>query len=48
MAGSGVLTVEQVAEALTGALDPRYHKMIPANVQALEAGARFVSEQKAA
>ncbi|MFH2125216.1 MAG: 2-oxoacid:acceptor oxidoreductase family protein [Pseudomonadota bacterium] len=46
--GSGVLTVQQLAEALTGALDPRYHKMIPANVQALEAGARFVSEQKAA
>jgi 2-oxoglutarate ferredoxin oxidoreductase subunit gamma len=46
--GSGVLTVKQVADALSGALDPRYHKMIPANVEALEAGARYVSEQKAA
>ncbi|MBU1450663.1 MAG: 2-oxoacid:acceptor oxidoreductase family protein [Proteobacteria bacterium] len=46
--GGGMLTIQQVADALSGALDPRYHKMIPANVEALKAGARFISEQKAA
>lgn len=46
--GSGVLTIEQVVKALPDALDPRYHKMIPANTEALEAGARFIAEAKAA
>jgi 2-oxoglutarate ferredoxin oxidoreductase subunit gamma len=48
VAASGVLSVKQVVAALPDALDPRYHKMIPANTEALEAGARFISEQKAA
>ena len=46
--GSGVLSIEQVAQALPEALDPRYHKMIPANVEALNVGARFIQGKKAA
>ena len=48
VAGSGVLSVDQVAAALPDALDARYHKMIPANIEALNAGAQFAAEQKAA
>lgn len=40
---SGVLSVEQVVKSLPQALDPRYHKMIPANSAALRLGAQFVS-----
>lgn len=39
---SGVLDVEQIVKVLPKALDPRYHKMIPANSQALRQGAEFV------
>ncbi|NPA24543.1 MAG: 2-oxoacid:ferredoxin oxidoreductase subunit gamma [Deltaproteobacteria bacterium] len=40
---SGVVSVSAVAEALEDALNPKYHKMIPANRQAIEAGAEAVS-----
>jgi len=40
---SGVLDVKAVVKALPKALDPRYHKMIPANHQALLKGAEFVA-----
>ena len=39
---SGVLDVERIVKVLPKALDPRYHKMIPANSQALRQGAEFV------
>ncbi len=41
---SGVVGVEHVVEALPEALDPRYHKMIPANSAALRRGAQFALE----
>jgi 2-oxoglutarate ferredoxin oxidoreductase subunit gamma len=48
VSGSGVLSIEQVIKALPDALDPRYHKMIPANSEALKAGAEFIAGKKAA
>ncbi len=40
---SGVVSVAAVTEALEDALNPKYHKMIPANRKAIEAGAEAVS-----
>ena len=40
---SGVLEVQAVIKSLPKALDQRYHKMIPANRQALLKGAEFVA-----
>lgn len=42
---SGVITVKQVIKALPEALDPRYHKMIPINTQALQRGAAFAAQE---
>ncbi|MCK5681924.1 2-oxoacid:acceptor oxidoreductase family protein, partial [bacterium] len=39
---SGVVAVESVSVALKDALNPKYHKMIPANQKAIEAGAAAV------
>ncbi len=39
---SGVVAVGSVVAALKHALNPKYHKMIPANQKALEAGAAAV------
>lgn len=41
---SGVVALDSVKKALYPALDPRYHKMININTEALERGARFVRE----
>ena len=43
VAKTGVVAVESVCEALGDALNPKYHKMIPANRQAIEAGAAAVA-----
>ncbi|MFZ5587536.1 MAG: 2-oxoacid:acceptor oxidoreductase family protein [Thermodesulfobacteriota bacterium] len=45
---SGVVGIKDVIRCLPGALDARYHKMIPVNQAALERGARFAIEQRAA
>jgi 2-oxoglutarate ferredoxin oxidoreductase subunit gamma len=42
---SGVMDLKGMINALPRALDPRYHEMIPANVQALRRGAEFIAEQ---
>lgn len=42
---TGVLDVEQIVKVLPKALDKRYHKMIPINIDALRRGAEFVTEQ---
>jgi 2-oxoglutarate ferredoxin oxidoreductase subunit gamma len=39
---SGVVSVAALGEALEDALNPKYHKMIPANRKAIEAGAGAV------
>ena len=39
---SGVVAVASVSAALKDALNPKYHKMIPANQKAIEAGAAAV------
>ena len=39
---SGVITLKSLKKALYSALDLRYHKMIPMNINALERGARLV------
>jgi len=43
VAKTGVVSVAAVTEALADALNPRYHKMIPANCKAIEAGAAAVA-----
>ncbi len=43
---SGVVSVADMVKVLPSALDPRYHKMIPANQAALERGARFAKENR--
>ena len=40
-----LLSVQQVGDCLQEVLAPRYHKTIPINRQALEAGERFVREK---
>ena len=45
---SGVVEVERVVKSLPAALDPRYHKLIPANAAALRQGAEFVRQRLAA
>lgn len=44
VAASDALTVDEVIAALPNALDPRYHKMIPVNTDALKKGAVFVGK----
>ena len=41
---TGAVLPESLAQALTKALPERNHRFIPANVQAMEAGARFLAE----
>ena len=41
---SEVIDIKRLIKALPGALDPRYHKMIPANTKALRLGAEFMQE----
>ena len=43
VAKTGVVSVAAVTEALADALNPKYHKMIPANCKAIEAGAAAVA-----
>jgi len=43
---SGVVSVADMVKVLPSALDPRYHKMIPANQAALERGAGFAVENR--
>ncbi len=40
---SGVVAVESLSNALKDALNPKYHKMIPANQKAIEAGVAAAS-----
>jgi 2-oxoglutarate ferredoxin oxidoreductase subunit gamma len=42
---SGVVDLKSLKKALYPALDLRYHKMIDANIKAMEMGARFVTER---
>ncbi|MCB2185306.1 MAG: 2-oxoacid:acceptor oxidoreductase family protein [Deltaproteobacteria bacterium] len=44
---SSALTVEEVISCLPTALDQRYHKLIPANTQALYKGSEFIRGQAA-
>jgi 2-oxoglutarate ferredoxin oxidoreductase subunit gamma len=41
-----VVALDSVINALSRALDKRYHKMIPINAAALQEGARFIQEEK--
>jgi len=41
---SKVVALDSVIQALSRALDKRYHKMIPINAAALQEGARFIKE----
>ena len=42
---SQALDIKGLIKSLPKALDPRYHKMIPANIKALSRGAEFMREQ---
>ena len=46
-ARSGAVSLVSLAEALRDALPERNHRFIPANVQAIEAGAALVGAEKA-
>ena len=43
VAKTGVCKLESVIASLENVISPRYHKLIPKNTEALEAGAEFVS-----
>jgi len=40
---SGIITLEAVIGSLENVISPRYHKLIPANTKAIEAGAKHVA-----
>ncbi len=41
---SGIVSLDSMKPALTAGLDPRYHKMIDANLQAIHKGAEFAEK----
>ena len=40
---SGVVSLSVMEQALVKGLDPKYHKMIPGNLKAIDEGAKFVA-----